>query len=80
MLELSGDESPHVRRFAAYALSRLETQTARIRRGEMAADDAEPTVRAAAVSSLDREQLRRPSRLTRPPVKRARAGTVRKEP
>ena len=80
VLELSGDESPDVRRFAAYALSRLGTQTARIRLGEMAADDAEPTVRAAAVSSLDREQLRRPSRLTRPPVKWARAGTVREEP
>jgi HEAT repeat protein len=55
-LELSGDESPDVRRFAAYALSRLGTETARIRLGEMAGNDPEPTVRTAAVSSLDREQ------------------------
>jgi HEAT repeat protein len=56
VLELSGDESPDVRRFAAYALSRLSTETARIQLGEMARNDSEPSVRAAAVSSLDREQ------------------------
>ena len=80
VLELRVDESPDVRRFAACAPSRLGTRTARIRLGEMAGNDAGPTVRAAAVSSLDREQLRGPSRLTGPPVKRARAGTVREEP
>jgi HEAT repeat protein len=56
VLELTGDESPDVRRFAAYALSRLGTETARIQLGEMAGNDPEPSVRAAAVSSLDREQ------------------------
>ena len=56
VLELTRDESPDVRRFAAYALSRLGTETTRIQLGEMARNDPEPSVRAAAVSSLDREQ------------------------
>ena len=56
MLELTSEESSDVRRFAAYALSRLGTETARIQLGEMAGNDPEPSVRAAAVNSLDRKQ------------------------
>jgi hypothetical protein len=44
------------RRFAAYALSRLGTETAPIQLGEMAGNDPEPSVRAAPVNSLDRKQ------------------------
>jgi HEAT repeat protein len=47
-LDLAGDDSPDVRRFAADALANLATEAARDRLREMQRADPEPFVRAAA--------------------------------
>ena len=51
VLQTTEDESPDVRRFAAYALSNLGTETARDRLREMEETDPEQSVRAAAARS-----------------------------
>ena len=51
VLRMTEDESPDVRRFAAYALSNLGTETARYRLREMEETDPEQSVRAAAARS-----------------------------
>ena len=51
VLRMTEDESPDVRRFAAYALSNLGTETARDRLREMEETDPEQSVRAAAARS-----------------------------
>ncbi len=56
VLEATQDESPDVRRFAAYALSRLRTEAALERLREMARTDPEPSTRTAAERSLLRPQ------------------------
>lgn len=56
VLDLSDDESPDVRRFAAYALSRLDTDVARNRLGEMKDSDPMSSTRVAAARSLRHRQ------------------------
>jgi HEAT repeat protein len=56
VLDLAGDDSPDVRRFAAYALSNLPTEAARVRLRDMQRTDPERIVRAAAERSLRRQQ------------------------
>ena len=51
VLLITEDESPDVRRFAAYALSNLETEAARDRLRDMEETDPEDFVRAAAARS-----------------------------
>ena len=52
VLDLAADDSPDVRRFAAYALSNLATEAARGRLRDMESTDPERYVRAAAERSL----------------------------
>jgi HEAT repeat protein len=54
VLDLAGDDSPDVRRFAAYALSNLATEAARGRLRDMQSTDPERFVRVAADRSLRR--------------------------
>jgi HEAT repeat protein len=56
VLEATADESPDVRRFAAYGLSRLDSQSARDRLEELARADPERSVRAAAIRGSRRAQ------------------------
>jgi HEAT repeat protein len=56
VLDLAGDDSPDVRRFAAYALSSLPTEAARGRLRDMQRTDPEQFVRAAAEQSLRRRE------------------------
>ena len=51
VLRMTEDESPDVRRFAAYALSNLGTEAARDRLRDMEETDPEQSVRAAAARS-----------------------------
>jgi HEAT repeat protein len=54
VFEVAGDDSPDVRRFAAYALANLGTEAARDRLRDMQSSDPERTVRVAAERSLRR--------------------------
>jgi HEAT repeat protein len=56
VMDLSGDDSPDVRRFAAYALSNLATEAARDRLRDLQSTDPERFVRAAAERSLPRQR------------------------
>jgi HEAT repeat protein len=54
VMDLAGDESPDVRRFAAYALSNVTTDPARGLLRDMLSTDPEQSVRDAAERSLRR--------------------------
>jgi HEAT repeat protein len=56
VLQMTDDESPDVRRFAAYALSNLGTEVARDRLRDMEETDPVQWVRAAAAGSGRREE------------------------
>jgi len=56
VLQMTEDESPDIRRFAAYALSKLGTPTALERLHDLEGTDPERLVRTAAARSLRRKQ------------------------
>jgi HEAT repeat protein len=56
VLDATRDASPDVRRFAAYALSRIRSEAAQERLQQMAREDPEPSTRTAAERSMSSPQ------------------------